>query len=84
MFIILTIINLPLILIFSSGEGTLGYTGFDKFYGAMNLGNLGENHLKGFRFHISNNIEHRGNLDLKCQSGQMKSLASIGLLSIAN
>ena len=84
MFVILTIINLPIILIYSSGEGTLGYTGFDRFYGAMNLGNLGENNLKGFRFHIENSKNHKGDLQIKCQSGKLTSLSSIGLLHTEN
>ena len=60
MFVILTLINLPIMIIYSSGEGTRGYSGFDKFYGAMNLGNLGENNLKGFRFQIENSKSHKG------------------------
>ena len=84
MFVILTIINLPIILIHSSGEGTLGYTGFDKFFGAMNFGNLGENNLQGFRFHIKNSETHKGDLQMKCQSGKLTSLSSIGLLYIDN
>jgi len=84
MFIILTVINLPIILIYSCGEGSQGYSGFYKFYGAMNLGNIGENFITGFRFHIGNSHIYKGDLKLKCQSGKMQSIVSIGLLSIEN
>jgi hypothetical protein len=84
LFVILTIINLPIILIYASGEGARGYSGFDRFYGAMNLGNLGENHLRGFRFHIENSESHKGQIPMECQSGKLASLISIGLLYTGN
>ena len=52
MFLFLSIINLPIILIYSSGEGTRSYSGLDKFFGQMTIGNLGENYITGFRYHI--------------------------------
>jgi hypothetical protein len=65
MFIVLSLINLPIILIYSSGEGTRSNKGIDKLFGQMTLGNLGENTLAGFRFQIMNhNSIKKGTLEL--------------------
>ena len=85
MFIVLSVINLPIILIYASGEGSKSYRGIDKFFGQMTLGNLGENQLAGFRFQIMNkNSIEKGTLELQCSSGELERLVSVGFLITPN
>jgi hypothetical protein len=80
MFLILSLINLPIILIYCSGEGTRSYSGIDKFFGQMTIGNIGENYLAGFRFHV----KHKGPLKMQCSSGELERLVSVGFFTTTN
>ena len=85
-FIILTLVNLPLLLIFVSGSAIEGQklTQSEKIFGMLNIGNLGINSITSAEFEVkmSFSIAPMPNpVKLKCKNGFLSRLLSFGILN---
>ena len=78
LFILLSVINIPLLVIFSSGNGVKGQntSKINQLMSSFSLGNIGESGPECKLIDLASNPSE---IELKCYSGTMKRIESVGM-----
>jgi hypothetical protein len=85
MFFVLTLINMPIYLIYASNTDGNNYSSLNLFFSYFTLGNLGRSNLKCDYGNVLNNMVLEYDLPprklkLACDSGYIKEVERFGLL----
>ena len=76
-FWILTVLNIPIMIIYASGTESKELSGMNKLLGQFSIGNLGESGMKCISQVIHKNDDP---LYLNCNSGQLSKIVSAGFV----
>ena len=89
MFFVLTIINMPVYVIYASNTDGNNFSNLNVFFTYFTLGNLGRSNLKCDYGNVESNLRIESDqtprkLNLKCDRGYIKEVERFGLLYIQN